>query len=77
MVRLETLVLIFHELPVYAFTFQYGQIRNIFDYLLKMNYAEIYIPVWLDQKRGVMYTDVLKLNIYIPVWLDQKHIRVN
>ena len=33
-----------------GFTFQYGQIRNIFDDVFKVIVDKIYIPVWIDQK---------------------------
>ena len=50
MVRLEILKSSLYKLYPTRFTFQYGQIRNLY---LADNQDEdkrIYIPVWLDQK---------------------------
>ena len=50
MVRLETYRLNKVSTSSYAFTFQYGQIRNELKKQNVLCYKVIYIPVWLDQK---------------------------
>ena len=50
MVRLETVPENRTEPVPVRFTFQYGQIRNVFNCLKTEINKIIYIPVWLDQK---------------------------
>ena len=50
MVRLETKTKRPHYHVILLFTFQYGQIRNLWHMLLEHTNYDIYIPVWLDQK---------------------------
>ena len=51
MVRLETPILSIICFFMYLFTFQYGQIRNVYSKIEIQKIKQIYIPVWLDQKR--------------------------
>ena len=72
--RLETNISSLKTLPIPAFTFQYGQIRNLILLNLYWGAVLIYIPVWIDQKLYIQYHLLLYyLRIYIPVWIDQKH----
>ena len=70
--RLET----YNEVAVfndkYAFTFQYGQIRNSYNKYKELLYRRIYIPVWIDQKPFYGWLGNTSKQIYIPVWIDQK-----
>ena len=58
MVRLETIFLICSLSSLFSFTFQYGQIRNVFYTLFRKVHKFIYIPVWLDQKLKGMDGDM-------------------
>ena len=51
MVRLETSFVNQVANTAKKFTFQYGQIRNKIIYCIISKIKNIYIPVWLDQKR--------------------------
>ena len=51
MVRLETFSFILFFFSLNEFTFQYGQIRNLYANDFMILELGIYIPVWLDQKR--------------------------
>ena len=59
-----------------AFTFQYGQIRNLLAIPELMLPGEIYIPVWIDQKLNLQQPIDLQRRIYIPVWIDQKLVYI-
>ena len=50
MVRLETNLYVWDDYDFEEFTFQYGQIRNIYEDDTTGVIVNIYIPVWLDQK---------------------------
>ena len=49
--RLETKDIKLASKELQLFTFQYGQIRNIYNENVKAETALIYIPVWIDQKQ--------------------------
>ena len=50
MVRLEIYDWFRQDKNQIRFTFQYGQIRNLFIFTCYDIFIHIYIPVWLDQK---------------------------
>ena len=52
--RLETNKCFDSECKTISFTFQYGQIRNTSTVCRTNSNEQIYIPVWIDQKRIVM-----------------------